>query len=149
MGMAYLCPLAAEYTASARAVRTITDTIRSGDILKFEAPLQHGISQNPKSTNAGPKRSTREAAMKNDSGVFEMKQVWGVLAYAIGGGFPALTLYETENEAQKEARRLNDSEDWTAEVKEYKVAPDAFPESETYPISMRPAELVDRYKKPR
>jgi len=40
-----------------------------------------------------------------------------------------------------------DSEDWVAEVKPYQVAPDAFPESEKYPIQMRTAELLDRDKK--
>jgi len=69
------------------------------------------------------------------------KSVWGVLCYAIGGGHPALTLYETQAEADAEARRLNDSDDWVAEVKPYQIEPDAFPESEKYPIQMRPAEL--------
>ncbi len=74
----------------------------------------------------------------------EIKRVWGVMCWALSGGHPALTLYETEDEAEKEARRLNDSEDWVAEVKPYQVAPDAFPESETYPIQLRPAELSSR-----
>lgn len=71
-----------------------------------------------------------------------MKQVWGVLCYAIGGGHPALTLYESQSEAEAEARKLNDSDDWTAEVKEYKLAPDAFPDSEKFPIGLRPADLL-------
>ena len=74
----------------------------------------------------------------------ETKRVWGVMCWAIGGGHPALTLYETEEEAEKEVRRLNDSEDWVAELKPYQVTPDAFPESETYPIQLRPAELFSR-----
>lgn len=72
------------------------------------------------------------------------KMVWGVTCYAIGGGHPALTLYETQAEAETEARRLNDKEDWVASVKEYFVEPDAFPDSEKYPISMRPAELFEK-----
>lgn len=74
----------------------------------------------------------------------ETKKVWGVLCYATGGGHPALTLYETQAEAETEFRRLNDSEDWVAEVKQYTVVPDAFPESEKYPIQLRPAELFSR-----
>lgn len=69
--------------------------------------------------------------------------MWGVLLYAIGGGHPALTLFKTKEEAEADARRWNDKEDWVASVKEYQVAPDVFT-SEPYPYELRPAALVDR-----
>lgn len=69
--------------------------------------------------------------------------MWGVMLWAIGGGFPALTLYNTQAEAETVARKYNDKDDWVAEVKPYQVAPGVF-ENEGYPIVLRPAQLMDR-----
>jgi hypothetical protein len=73
------------------------------------------------------------------------KQVcWAVKCWAIGGGHPAMTLYRTQSEAEAEWRRLDASDDWTAEPpKRYEIEPGAIPDSETWPLELRWQDTAD------
>ena len=73
----------------------------------------------------------------------QQTKMWGVMLYALGGGHPALTLFKTKEEAEADARRWNQKEDWVASVEEYEVAPGLF-DGEPYPVELRPAQLMDR-----
>ena len=78
----------------------------------------------------------------------ETKQVYGVLCHCIGGGLPALTLYDSLDQAAAEYQRLDDSEDWTAEISRFDVEEGLF---DRFPVEMRPAGVfppsaIDRLK---